>query len=509
MSGKLKIAFLAMIMAALSGGLFFSFPISERNGSWAHCVLNNWEQYGFSALRGQLVTNPGGHGALDDPQIYGGHRPHVARVAYFIGIVSGSPGDDGWLFHVLLSVVVGISIWLGFGRTNWAALLAICTIISPGFIRSPLQLDTLAIPVLLGIPILFVASKVFSAKQDDWWKTALFFVLLAFYVQINWTTALSVLVIFSYLVASKKLRLKSLLVFLAISGAAICFVLITSLLHKQSGSSSLMEAVGLFFNSYLFGAGGYGGLAMDWVTAIRRIAVANIIGLMPLLVGLLFVTVKLGLTQTLKPFHLLPLAASIACILILRNYFAAHPWMAAPIIILGLLATMRILSYSRLAKHPAANSSFSLFYCVAIVVFSLIYVWGIIKVFALNSLTRDSVATMVRQHTQRNDLIFVEGALFGNPAETGKISELCDRLIMGGYPAALNLVNDDLHHFILTTNPTRKGYVEIASTSAYNDQSSETFSVLLDVYRSKVSRRTAGDRPLPVEAYSLQAPAAH
>ena len=508
MSAKLQTACLAMIMATLSGALFFSFPLSERS-AWTHCVLNNWEQYSFSALSGQLVTNPGGHGALDNPQIYGGHRPHIARVAYFIGILSGSPGENGWLFHVLLSVLIGISIWLSFGRTNWAALLAICTIISPGFIRTPLQLDTLAIPVLLGIPVLFVASKVFSPKQHDWRKTALFFVLLAFYVQINWTTALSVLVIFSYLVASNKLSLKSLVVFLAISGIAICFVLITSLLHKQSASRSLVDSVGLFFNSYLCGAGGYGGLAMDWVTAIRRIAVANIIGLMPLLVGLLFVAVKLGLTQTLKLSHFLPLAASIVCILILRNYFAAHPWMAAPIIILGLLATIKILSDSRLAKHPAANSSFSLFYCILIAVFSLTYAWGISKVFALNSLASDSIATMVKTHTQRSDLIFVQGAVFRDQAAIEKISSLCDRLVMSGDPAALNPANDDLCYFIGTTGLPHKGYIKIADTSAYKDQSSQTLSMLLDLYRSKVSRRIVGDSPLSVETYTLLVPAAH
>ena len=509
MSEKLKSACLALLMAALSGAMFFSFPFAERNGSWAHCVLNNWEQYGFSALSGQLVTNPGGHGALDDPQIYGGHKPHVARAAYFIGILSGSPGEDGWLFHVLLSVLVGMSIWLGFGKTSWAALLSICTIISPGFIRTPLQLDTLAIPVLLGIPVLFIASKVFFAKQRDWRKTALFFVLLAFYAQINWTTALSVFVICSYLVASKKLSLKSLAVFVAISGVAVCFVLITSLLHKQSASRSFMQSASLFFNSYLFGAGGYGGLAMDWITALRRIAVANIIGLMPLLVGLVFVAVKLGLTQTLKPLHLLPLAASIVCILILRNYFATHPWMAAPIIILGLIATMKIFSDSRLAKHPAANSSFSLFYCVLIVVFSLIYAWGIIKIFAINAQASDSIARMVKTHTQRDDLIFVQGAVFRDPAAIGKISDLCDRLVMSGYPAALNPVNNDLCHFVLTTGLPPEGYIKIANTSAYKDASSQTLSMLLDLYRTTISRRTIGDSPLPVKTYTLLVPAAH
>jgi hypothetical protein len=508
MSEKLKFFCLAMVLAALSGALFFFFPYSDRNGAWAHCVLNNWEQYGFSALRGQLVTNPGGHGALDDPQIYGGHRPHVARAAYFIGILTGSPGEDGWLFHVLLSVIVGISIWIGFGRTNSAALLAICTIISPGFIRSPLQLDTLAIPVLLGIPVLFVASRVFPATPENWRKVALFFVLLVFYTQINWTTALSVFVIFSYLVASKKLGLKSLALFLATSGAAIGFVLIISLLHKKSGTGSAPESAAVFFNSYLFGRGGYGGLTMDWVTAIRRIAVANIIGLVPLLVGLLLIAAKSGATKLWKPCHFLPLAASGLCIAVLRNYFAAHPWMAASIIILGLLATMKLLSDISATRTPAASSGLSLLYCASLAILSLIYSWGIINVLKLNSLASDSIAEMVRTQTQRGDLIVLNSVVFRNQAAAERIGDLCDRLILAKHPAASISGSFDSHHFILTDASQHKGYDEVSNTSAFKDQASPHLSMLLDAYRKKVSQRTAGDGPLPIQTYYLLAPEA-
>jgi hypothetical protein len=495
-----------MALAALSAALFFSFPFSERNGAWAHCVLNNWEQYGFSTLRGQLVTNPGGHGALEDPQIYGGHRPHVARAAYFIGMLTGIPGEDGWLFHILLSVIVGTSIWLGLGRTSYAALLAICTIISPGFVRSPLQLDTLAIPVLLGIPVLFVASQVFRVTQQNWRNVALFFVLFVFYTQINWTTTLSVFVIFSYLVASKKLSLKSLLLFLAISGVAIGFVLIISLLHKKSGTGSLLESALLFFNNYLFGAGGYGGLAMEWVTAIRRIAVANIIGLLPLLVGLLFVAVKSGATSSFKLFHLLPLAASGLCIAALRNYFAAHPWMAAPLLILGLLATIKLLLDTRVTRAPATNSRLALFYCASIAIVSLIYSWGIVSVLNLNSLTSDSIARMVKTHTQRNDLIVVKSTVFKTQAPVKGISAACDRLVVTDYSAHSHQGNKDSHYFLLTTNPQRQGYKEVSNTSAFKDQSSRTLSLLLNLYRTKVSQRAAGDQPLPIETYYLLSP---
>ena len=135
MNSKTKTLIVCLVMAMAGGILFFGQSDQERNGGWAHSVLRNWSDYGFFELQGRMVTNPGGHGVLEDPQFYTGHRPHVLRAAYFIGCLSGEPGYEGWLFQALLSALVGWAIWKGLGQSLAALLVAFCTIVSPGFIR--------------------------------------------------------------------------------------------------------------------------------------------------------------------------------------------------------------------------------------------------------------------------------------------------------------------------------------------------------------------------------------
>lgn len=507
MSDKLKLFNLSIILAMVSGALFFAFPVSERNGSWAHCVLNNWEQYGFDKLGGQLVANPGGHEAMQTPQIYGGHKPYVAQAAYFIGSLTGRFREDGWLFHILLSLTVGISIWLGFGKTNSATLLAICTIVSPGFIRSTLQLDTLAIPVLLGIPVLLLASKAFLESRKNWGVIALFFTLLVCYSQINWTTALSIFVIFSYLLASKDSDAKTLFVFLAVSGMSICFVLVTSLLHKKSGSSSLAESGAFFFNSYLFGTGGYGGIPMDWLTALRRIVIANVIGLMPLLIAFLLIAWETDLTRKFHPSILLPFTASSLCISVLRNYFAAHPWMAASVIILGLIATLKLQLSFQPPKAAKEKKGGSRIYCASVALISLIYSLLVIEFLKLNSSTADSISLMIKSHTQRGDLIFFDPAAFGDRPVEQWLGTLCDRTIIKDKNLASVQRNAGGRFFVLATNSSKSGFMEVSKTSDFVIESSQTLLVVLELYRKLISRRVESDSPLPAEVYYLCSPA--
>jgi hypothetical protein len=506
MSDKLRLFNFSIVLAALSGALFFAFPVSERSGSWAHCVLNNWEQYGFDNLGGQLVANPGGHEAIETPQIYGGHKPYVAQAAYFIGSLTGSFHEDGWLFHVLLSLTVGISIWLGFGKTNSATLLAICTIVSPGFIRSTLQLDTLAIPVLLGIPVLFLASKAFLDSRKNWQTIALFFTLLVCYSQINWTTALSLFVIFSYLLASKNSDAKTLFLFFAISALSICFVLVTSLLHKKSCSSSLAESIGFFFNGYLFGAGGYGGIPMDWLTALRRIIIANVIALMPVLIAFLLIAWETALARNFHPSILLPFTASSLCISVLRNYFAAHPWMAASVIILGLIATLKIQLAFQQLKAVKENRGISRIYWASIVLISLIYSFLVIEFLKLNSSTANSILQMIKSQTKRGDLILVDPPSFGGRPVEQWLGNLCDRMIIKDMNLDSAQKNADGRFFVLTTNSTKDGFKEVSKTSDFRIGSSQTFSAVLDLYRKKISRRAECDSPLSEKIYYLYSP---
>jgi hypothetical protein len=501
MTAKSNSIALILIFAIASTLVFYAFPETERNGAWAHNVLNNWEQYGFFQLGGQLVSNPGGHGALENPEIYGGHRPHVARAAYVFGLITGSPGENGWLFHATLSVIVGLSIWVGLGKTNSSALLAFATIISPGFIRTPLGIDTLAIPVLLGIPMLFLAASTIGNPQNSWRRVSLFAFLLIIYTFVNWTTALALGIIFSYLLANKNRDLKKLFLFLIVSGISASLVLFISLINKKSGDSDFSESVSLFFNSYLFGSGGYGGIPMDWATSIRRIFFANALGLLPMIcaMGIFFCLERQNLRIHSAAF--LPLVAGLAGIAILRNYFAAHPWMAAPVLILGLVGTAKLLiedwrsTISNNSKIVKKILFLTAFLCLA-------YTLLIAEVFKINSAGMDSIFQLIRSHTDRTDIILIDPQSFSGKPIGKWLESACDRKTLEENDKNLEIVNRALNRFILTSNSRNQPFIQIAQTDA-RGQSTNILSNLLDWYRSNIARRAQNDSPVEVETYYL------
>src|SRR5262245_1544212 len=51
------------------------FADNNLSHGWPSNVVRNWEQFGFGALKGKLVINPGGYEALTRPDVYAGHRP--------------------------------------------------------------------------------------------------------------------------------------------------------------------------------------------------------------------------------------------------------------------------------------------------------------------------------------------------------------------------------------------------------------------------------------------------
>jgi hypothetical protein len=256
----------------------------------------------------------------------------------------------------------------------------------------------------------------------------------------------------------------------------------------------------------LFGAGGYGGIPMDWTTALRRIAVANLIGLMPFLIGILFVAWKSGIAKTFRISHFLPLTASGLCICVLRNYFAAHPWMAAPVLLIGLIATLKVQLDYQTQEIPEKKTGIPNMYWAMIAIASLIYSLMIIEVFRLNSSTSDSIAKMVKTHTQRGDLLVIDPTSFGDRPVEKWLGDLCDRSAIQKNPLNSIQKNGDTDFFILSIQSTKEGFVEVAKTSDFKNEPSQILSKLLRLYRNKISRRSESDSPLPIETYYLFSP---
>lgn len=490
-------------MAMAGGILFFGQSDQERNGGWAHSVLRNWGEYGFFKLQGRMITNPGGYGVLEDPQCYTGHRPHVLRAAYFIGCLTGNPGHEGWLFQALLSALVGWAIWQGLGQSLTAFLVAFCTIVSPGFIRHSLILDTLAIPVLLGIPFLVLASLMLRKEQlrpIDWICLLL---LCVIYTAINWTTGMALAVAFAYFVTSPNFKLGRIVALFAAAGISAAIVLAISVFDKRSGDASAAHALVALHNNYLFGPGGYGNIPMDWVKATRRILVANIMALAPLLCAVGLVVSAKSWRTSFSAAALLPLIASLACVAFFRNYFATHPWMAAPVLIIGCIAAL-LSWYDRSEIKPGPSAATTKVIVALISLLSLAYSLLLSQVYQLYSSGTADIKSMVRSNTGRADIVLCDQSLLEEGMVLDWLESGCDRKFLlwdGKTDATLRGSNARL--LLLTTNPDNAAGVLVGDSNSFVGPIAGFLNAPLEWYRAKVARRDAREVPKPSATYYL------
>lgn len=504
MNSKTKTLIVCLVMAMAGGILFFGQSDLERNGGWAHRVLRNWGEYGFFKLQGRMITNPGGYGVLEDPQYYTGHRPHVLHAAYFVGCLTGKPGYEGWLFQALLSALVGWAIWKGLGQSLASFLIAFCTIVSPGFIRHSLILDTLAIPVLLGIPFLVLASLMLRNEQlrpIDWICLLL---LCVIYTALNWTTGMALVVVFAYFVTSANFKLGRTIALFAAAGVSAAVVLAVSVFDKRSGDASAAHALVALYNNYLFGPGGYGNIPMDWVTATRRILAANTIALAPLIFAAGFVVSTRLLRTTLSIITLLPLLASLACVAFFRNYFATHPWMAAPVFILGCIATL--LSWHDRSKiNLGLNAASTKVLVVLISLLSLAYSLLVSQVYQIySSGTAANIKSMLRTNTERADIVLCDQSVLEDGMVLDWLESGCDRkfLLWQGCPDA-TVPGSNARLFLLTTNPDNAAGVLVADSNSPVVAVASFLNAPLDWYRANVARRDAREVQQPSAIYYL------
>jgi len=501
---------LTLLIAASSAALFFAQPDQSRNGGWAHSVLRNWSDYGFFRLGGQMVMNPGGHGALEDPHYYTGHRPHVLRAAYFVGCLTGQPGYDGWLFQVLLSLAVGLSIWFAFGKSLTASLLAFCTIVSPGFIRHSLILDTLAIPVLLGIPFLVWSARLLRAQPLGVAGWFLLLLLATTYTAINWTTGMALLIVSAYLLSSTGFKPQRVFPFLIAAGFAAAVVLAISVADKRAGGAGPAEGLVALFNHYLFGSGGYGGWSMDWLTATRRIFVANVIGLAPLLLACSLTGLAHHWRKGFRPIILLPLIAALLCVALFRNYFATHPWMACPVFSLGILASM-LSWFSRIDHPPTKDPLAGTRLAVTVVVSAFVYSLAVSEIYRAYATDNTSAKALVRENTARADIIMCDPSVLTQAVTIDWLELGCDRRFLPWSPSAVPASDSDAGRvLLLTKEPFSASGTRIASTETDPGVLSKFIAAPLEWYRNWVAKRDGGEiAPAGVSYCLLEIPTAN
>jgi hypothetical protein len=398
--------------------LYRATPLETRNGVWPHNVLRNWQDFGLLNLKGQLVHNPGGAGLPEHPQVYSGHLPFIFYGAYLVDRAGGGCAE-GWAFHLVLSLVVGLSVCRLLGNSTLGMVAAALVVFAPGYVRFVSAVDPVTVPVLLGLPLLYPMREILGREPLTAGGVVVAAVLVAVYAPLNWTTGFAFGIAGVYLAVALPHRLKRVVVFMAGTGLVAVLVVLVSLTSRvvsegdgTASASSSRLFVG-FFNQYLFGPIGYDGNPMTWKTALLRLTAANGVSLLPVWLFLLWLVWRAaGKENDAQPRLLLclaPLLTSLAFIVGMRNYFAHHPWMAGPVILYGFVFSARLL-LDRTGLNQTASATDSCgSLCVRTGLPALAgLAYGLMVMLTLSAFSSevDSILRLVRSHTGRHDRIF-------------------------------------------------------------------------------------------------------
>jgi hypothetical protein len=131
-------------------------------------------------------------------------------------------------------------------------------------------------------------------------------------------------------------------VFIALFGVSCGVLGVVSVISKAGARGTADASVLQFILSYTWGNIGYG-LNLTTGTTMLRLVFVNGVGLLPLLLIFGYVVAeRLRRRRRIWPF-MWPLALAMMDLIIMRNYFGHHPWLAALLLLVGLIFSLTLL----------------------------------------------------------------------------------------------------------------------------------------------------------------------
>lgn len=477
----------ALFLLAGCALLMVWMPVAIRSGCWTHSILRNWEGHGLLALGGRPVYNPGGHGVTDAPQVYSGHSARGLWVPYALRLATGGRLHESIPFGMIMGLVTGAAAFALLRGRPWAGAAACAAAFSAGSLRMAGFYDPILQPLVFGLPLFTLARS--ALDRDRLTAPALLGLgaLLLPVLAINWTSAFLLAALLPHLLVALPGRRGRWLAFSAVATAVVGAVTLAAFQAKGAGGG----AAGHAFDTYLFGARGYDGRGMTWSRAVIRIGAACALCLLPLWL-LLPAALRRHPPRVWLP-ALLPLASTAGMVLVMRNYFAHHPWMATPVILTGLLSSLSLPGLLRSARPAETAAQPATFGARTVAAALAVLAWnaGLILMFQVNVAAQSSLMTLVDRHTARADVLEVSAATDPWLATNHKVlSELFDRRVVTAEDAVPQRAPAA---YRLTAHPA-PGTTPVAWQSEGNDGDAGIASRLVTFYRERVARRPAGDR---------------
>lgn len=397
----------------------------------ANCV-HNWEQYGFSALHGKLVSNPGGFETLEKPDIYKGHRAASFYPVFAVGQLLNRLGDTLLMFHLVFTVALFFSVWHLLGRSGLAAAGAAIASLCPGYTIYPTVIDPNAVALYMVVPFGAIMVRSLAAKKLAAWHIALLTLLTFAYTSLNWSTAFGHGILFCALLALPAVPWTRVGLYLVMAGVSVGIVGALSVLDKMGGGHGSAGAGGGSFLTFLAGyTWGHCGYGADLTTlkAIVRLTAVNTLGLLPLLTFLGWLTWKIRQADgRWDALVFLPLAAAMSGVLLMRNYFGHHPWMAAPMLLPGMIMTLCLLIRRNPVEISGGKKISTGF---AFLIISLGYALVVLGAHRAYHSEPLELSSLVLHHTTRTDIIVLVTNLDPQmAAQAEPLSETTDRRVI-------------------------------------------------------------------------------
>ena len=475
--------------------LYSQLPERRRDAGWPTIVMQNWHEYGYWQLSGQLVANPGGFEASEEKFIYPGHRPAFLIPPYLLKELPGKLFGGGLVYDfTVLAVTCAALLWfLGTGLRGILITSTVC--LAPGILACVAMVDTISTPSLLGVAAMVFVGGALSREDVKSSTRGVALLVLICYMVLNWCT-LFPLGIAAVYVLCKRQEWKKAAVFFAVAFGIGLAVLAVSLHSRQTTTSHFSD----FWNTYLWGPLGYDRSGMSFGKAALRILAVNVIGWLPLACAglVLFFTNGPG-----QKWHRAawPLLAALAAVFALRNYNAHHPWPIVPQIGLGLVFALDLLIAPKkddlvIHRRWVAGTAVAL---------AAGYLVGWCALDEFNSRDVNALRALVVNHTPRHALIVVaDGLMPGGVKNLKPFNEEFDRKLVAleeWSQQSDNATNREV--FLLAHTSTVPGAPMVGQSQIRPTWADKVMVPLFDFYRKYISRRAPGNRKQYFDGYQL------
>lgn len=499
-----NLIFVAVV--AVAAAILLSLIDDNLGLAWPTNVMRNWQEFGLLRMHGQLVYNPGGYEATTHPEIYRGMSPVFLYPAYLVTQLFSWTGLDTLAFHLVLLLAVMWGIWNLLGRDNFALAVAAAAVLCPGYLRWPKILDPNTLAALPAVPYAAIALAILRKPKFTLVSAVALLVLTAGFLSLNWTTGWVCGPCIFLFLGMPGINRRGLIFLIALMVIGVPAVVATSLAVKAGGGGATgIGGMGpaQVLACYTWGGGGYGeGLTAG--KALMRLAFTNGIGLLPLWLALVYTAARRagnGTRLARLLFAFVPLALTAADILIMRNYFGHHPWMAGPVLLVGVIFSLTLLRVS--AGEPASAEKIPRKYIWTVAALCFVYGYAALTFFRANEVQLLRLAHLVREHTARSDtLVIIKDKDAATARLTDRLDELLDRRMV--VVDDMKELGDEKGHWVILSAVPLDDSLKLAAQSTAPPPSA--LNRITDWFNRFISRRRPGDRLELSDTYFLYGP---